>query len=187
MSSVNPYQPPIAKNPLFQAARAAAPEKIWSGPLRLSIGSTAVAAVSFNFAMMIAVIALFFAALALLWVFAGLFRRDPRELARRALYLLALLAMTPIGLTTLVIQHAVLDLRMRPLVSAIEAHRRSTGEYPTKLDELDLSAPSCNAIGGLGLGPHYFTREDSYSMTCMTFGFNHHSYRSDKRRWENWD
>jgi hypothetical protein len=187
VSSVNPYQPPLAKNPLFHPARTAAPEKTWPGPLRVLIGSTAVAAVSFNLAMMIAVFALLFAALTLLWVVAGLFRGDPRELARRVLYMLVLVAMAPIGLAVLIVQHRILDVRMAPLVTAIEAHRRQTGHYPTTLDELPLSPPSCNAIGGLGLRPHYFTREGSYSIMCMTFGFNHHSYHPERQRWENWD
>ena len=149
---------------------------------------TLLAISSFNLAMMIMVLSLFIAApLVLLWVVVALFQKDERGLVSSVLYLGALLAMLPVGYCALRLQHWVLDLRMEPLIAAIEAHREAHGSYPEKLEHLALSPPSCGAAGVVGMPPIYLAREGSYSITCMTFGFNHHTYRPAKRRWEDWD
>jgi hypothetical protein len=149
---------------------------------------TLLAAASFNLGMLVMVLSLFCAApLVVLWVMIALVEKNEDALVSSVLYLGALLLMLPVGYCTLGLQHHFLDLRMQPLITALDAHQQAHGRYPAALEELELPLPSCSALGVLGTRPMYHQHEGSYSVTCMTFGFNHHTYRPAKRRWENWD
>lgn len=185
MSERNPYEPSRAWTPPNSAHN---PKKPTRGPLVLLAVLTLLASVSFNLAMMIMVLALVFGApLVVIWIIVTLFQKDENGLVQSVLYLGVLLAMLPVGYCTLRIQHYFLDMRLEPLIAAIEAHHKANGRYPATLDDLELSPPSCSAVGGLGMRPMYTQSEGSYSLTCMTFGFNHRTYRPAQRRWENWD
>lgn len=88
------------------------------------------------------------------------------------------------------IQSRLLELRLQPVIAALKTYRESNGSYPDSLDELvpDYleSVPSCPNRKVVS-----FTREEAdtaqFSLTCVTFGFNKHTYDSATGAWKDWD
>jgi hypothetical protein len=88
------------------------------------------------------------------------------------------------------IQTRLLELRLQPVITALKTYRESNGSYPDSLNKLIpdylQSVPSCpnHRIA-------FFTREEAdtaqFSLTCVTFGFNKHTYDSAARTWKDWD
>jgi hypothetical protein len=88
------------------------------------------------------------------------------------------------------VQSRLLESRLQPVIVALEAYRDVNGGYPSALDALvpDYmeSLPTCP-----NFGVTYFTREEAgitrFLLTCVTFGFNKHTYFSATRSWKDWD
>ena len=99
----------------------------------------------------------------------------------------ALLALAPVSCS---VQSRLLEDRLQPIIIALEAYRDANGSYPGAIDalipEYIESIPTCP-----NLGIAYFTREEAgtttFVLTCVTFGFNKHTYFSATGSWKDWD
>jgi hypothetical protein len=88
------------------------------------------------------------------------------------------------------IQTRLLELRLQPVIAALKTYRNSNGIYPGSLDELVpdylQSVPSCPKHKLV-----FFTRNKAdttqFGLTCVTFGFNKHTYDSATGAWKDWD
>ena len=72
-----------------------------------------------------------------------------------------------------------------PIISALEQYRLKNGFYPEKLEA--VASPQCSACTS---GKFYYSSRDKreqYRLTCVTFGFNKHTYQSENRKWIDWD
>jgi 4-amino-4-deoxy-L-arabinose transferase-like glycosyltransferase len=67
-----------------------------------------------------------------------------------------------------------------PLIAKVEQHKLAHGAYPESLD--GIGTEPC----GRG-GYNFHAKQGIYCITCMTYGFNHHSYCSDRPYWHDWD
>ncbi len=81
------------------------------------------------------------------------------------------------------VQSRLLELRLQPVIAALKTYRESNGSYPGSLDELVPSCPNHKVV--------FFTRKEAYTaqfeLTCVTFGFNKHTYDSATSAWKDWD
>ena len=88
------------------------------------------------------------------------------------------------------IQTRLLELRLQPVIAALKTYRENNGSYPGSLDDLVpdylQSVPSCPNRRII-----LFTRKEvgtaQFELTCVTFGFNKHSYDSATGVWKDWD
>lgn len=78
----------------------------------------------------------------------------------------------------------MLERKLAPLVTALEAHHSEKGSYPEQAEALvpgfRKNLPWC----------HYSRHEtgpEGFSLTCVTFGFNKHTYNSVTKTWQDWD
>jgi len=88
------------------------------------------------------------------------------------------------------VQSRLLELRLQPVIAALKTYRDSNDSYPGSLDELVpdhlKSVPSCpnRKIAS-------FTRKEAdttqFELTCVTFGFNKHTYNPAAGVWKDWD
>jgi len=98
-----------------------------------------------------------------------------------------LLGLSPVSCS---VQSRLLEGRLQPVIVALEAYRGVNGSYPNALDALVPdhmeSLPTCP-----NFGITYFTREEAgitrFLLTCVTFGFNKHTYFSATGLWKDWD
>ncbi|MBL8524786.1 MAG: hypothetical protein JNN20_13930 [Betaproteobacteria bacterium] len=80
------------------------------------------------------------------------------------------------------------ETALQPLIEALEQHRVQTGHYPKKL--VELKSPQYSGCRGVGDRPAYYSSAsagEQFSLTCVTFGMNKHTYESETRRWKDWD
>ncbi|MCI5207896.1 MAG: hypothetical protein D3910_03705 [Candidatus Electrothrix sp. ATG2] len=88
------------------------------------------------------------------------------------------------------IQTRLLELRLQPVIAALKTYHESNGSYPGSLDELVpdylQSVPSCPKHKLV-----FFTRNKAdttqFGLSCVTFGFNKHTYDSATGAWKDWD
>ena len=98
-----------------------------------------------------------------------------------------LLVLAPVSCS---VQSRLLEDRLQPIIVALEAYRDVNGSYPSGIDALvpDYmeSVPTCpnNRIT-------YFPGEEAgtplFALTCITFGYNNHTYYSVTGLWKDWD
>jgi hypothetical protein len=98
-----------------------------------------------------------------------------------------LLVLAPVSCS---VQSRLLEFRLQPVIVALEAYRDVNGSYPGAIDTLvpeylDI-LPTCPNVGIL-----YFPRDEggitTFALTCVTFGFNKHTYNSATGAWQDWD
>ncbi len=88
------------------------------------------------------------------------------------------------------VQSRLLELRLQPVIAALETYRDINDSYPGSLNELIpdhlQSVPSCPKHKLV-----FFTRNKAdttqFGLTCVTFGFNKHTYDSATGAWKDWD
>ncbi len=98
-----------------------------------------------------------------------------------------LLVLAPVSCS---VQSRLLEVRLEPIIVALEAYRDANGSYPGAIDalvpEYMQSMPTCPNFGVL-----YFPADEggtkSFALTCVTFGFNKHTYNSATGSWKDWD
>ncbi|MCI5125484.1 MAG: hypothetical protein D3925_13665 [Candidatus Electrothrix sp. AR5] len=98
-----------------------------------------------------------------------------------------LLASGPVSCS---IQSRLLELRLQPVIPVLKTYRDSNDSYLDLLDKLVPdhleSVPSCPNRRIIS-----FTRKEAdtaqFSLTCVTFGFNKHTYDSATGAWKDWD
>ena len=74
---------------------------------------------------------------------------------------------------------------VKPLMEQLDKYREGTHQYPASLVQLGLARiPKCP---GNPMPVMYHLKERGYTLTCITFGFNHHTYESWTGKWRNWD
>lgn len=72
-----------------------------------------------------------------------------------------------------------------PIITALEQYKVKCGNYPEKLES--VASPQCSACTS---GKFYYSSRDKreqYRLTCVTFGFNKHTYQSETQKWTDWD
>jgi len=74
-----------------------------------------------------------------------------------------------------------------PIIKALEQYRLKHGLYPKK-EEIELLLAT-NPCPSLDRKFYYAPLKDGgdFDLTCVTFGFNKHSYQGSRKRWEDWD
>jgi hypothetical protein len=159
--------------------------------VRQAIGVAVVAAVGllgFNIAFLASAIAGVTASVAFLG-FVSPFRLRPCVRRRRGLLAAACVVLIGLNATSLRYQTARLERRLEPVIHALGEHRRATGAFPHTLRALVprhlTTVPGCS--GWPEMSVIYTADADRYSLTCLTWGFNHHSYDSQTGRWRDWD
>ena len=89
------------------------------------------------------------------------------------------------------IQSRLLELRLQPVITALKAYRDINDRYPQSLDELvpdylTSAVPTCP-----NRRPISFSQNNAetaqFELTCVTFGFNKHTYDSAAGAWKDWD
>lgn len=93
------------------------------------------------------------------------------------------------GATACSVHTSALESKLAPLVAALERYRVDNGNYPERLDSLVPTylrmLPTCPGR------PVSYSRPigatPSFDLTCVTFGFNKHSYDSFTAKWKDWD
>ena len=98
-----------------------------------------------------------------------------------------LLVLAPVSIS---VQSRLLEVRLQPIIVALEAYRDVSGSYPGAIDvlvpEYMESIPNCP-----NLGVRYYPRDEdgtiTFALTCTTFGFNKHTYFSATGLWKDWD
>lgn len=74
-----------------------------------------------------------------------------------------------------------------PIIQALEQLRNKNGIYPKK-EEVEplLLSKSYPCTGGRF---YYLQLQEGadYDLTCVTFGFNKHSYQRSRKQWKDWD
>ncbi len=98
-----------------------------------------------------------------------------------------LLVLAPVSCS---VQSRLLEVRLQPIIVALEAYRDVNGSYPGAIDvlvpEYMESIPTCPNFGVL-----YFPRDEdgttTFALTCVTFGINKHTYFSATGSWKDWD
>ncbi len=147
-------------------------------------------ALGFNAAMMIGFVAVPLALSAFMSAarkWDGYTRASTRWRVGLMLIGVVLLGLAPVSCS---VQSRLLESRLQPAIVALEAYRDVNGSYPSALDALvpDYmeSLPTCP-----NFGVTYFTREEAgttrFLLTCVTFGFNKHTYFSATGLWMDWD
>jgi hypothetical protein len=86
--------------------------------------------------------------------------------------------------------HQIDNHRFQPVIEQLETYKTAHGEYPKQLHDMMQNPPSC--FGLMAMPPselaYYRSEKDGhYCITCMTFGFNHHSYCTGSTKWADWD
>jgi hypothetical protein len=81
-----------------------------------------------------------------------------------------------------------IDRRFQPVIERLEAYKAANGTYPKSLNEIMNHPPQCVGLT-VPLSYHRSDSGDSYSILCMTLGFNHHEYfsKSPDHQWKDWD
>ena len=98
-----------------------------------------------------------------------------------------LLVLAPVSCS---VQSRLLEVRLQPIIVALEAYRDVNGSYPGAIDvlvpEYMESIPTCP-----NFGVRYYPRDEdgtiTFALTCTTFGFNKHTYFSGTGLWKDWD
>jgi hypothetical protein len=98
-----------------------------------------------------------------------------------------LLVLAPVSCS---VQSRLLEDRLQPIIVALEAYRDVNGSYPRALDGLvpDYmeSVPTCPNHKIV-----YFADKEAgtplFALTCVTFGFNKHTYSAATGSWKDWD
>jgi len=98
-----------------------------------------------------------------------------------------LLVLAPVSIS---VQSRLLEVRLQPIIVALEAYRDVSGSYPGAIDvlvpEYMESIPNWP-----NLGVRYYPRDEdgtiTFALTCTTFGFNKHTYFSATGLWKDWD
>ncbi len=98
-----------------------------------------------------------------------------------------LLVLAPVSCS---VQSRLLEFRLQPVIVALEAYRDVHGSYPGAIDavvpEYLETIPTCP-----NLGIFYSPRDEggitTFALTCVTFGFNKHTYSSYTGAWQDWD
>jgi hypothetical protein len=98
-----------------------------------------------------------------------------------------LLVLAPVSCS---LQSQLLEGRLQPILVALQAYRDVKGRYPGALDalvpEYMESIPTC-----LNHRILYFTGKEpgtpQFALTCVTFGYNKHTYYSSTGSWKDWD
>jgi hypothetical protein len=98
-----------------------------------------------------------------------------------------LLVLAPVSCS---VQSRRLEVRLQPIIVALEAYRDVNGSYPGAIDvlvpEYMESIPTCP-----NFGVRYYPRDEdgttTFALTCTTFGFNKHTYFSATGSWKDWD
>ena len=90
--------------------------------------------------------------------------------------------------------HWYIDRRFQPLIEKIKIYKLEHGDYPKNLDAIlpTLSyVPKCGVFWGMIPAPNYYFYDPKnnrpYDITCMTYGFNHHTYNPITHNWSNGD
>ncbi len=98
-----------------------------------------------------------------------------------------LLVLAPVSCS---LQSRLLDVRLQPIIVALDAYRDVNGSYPRAIDALVPgymeSIPTCPNNRILYFGPEE-AGTTKFALTCVTFGFNKHTYDSARGSWEDWD
>ncbi len=169
------------------------PGKLGQRTYRLAIAAVVLvflSAVGFNAAMMAGFVAVPLALSAFMSAarkWDGYTRASTRWRVGMMLIGAVLLGLAPASCS---VQSRLLESRLQPVIVGLEAYRDVNGSYPSALDALvpDYmeSLPTCP-----NFGVTYFTREEAgttrFLLTCVTFGFNKHTYFSATGLWKDWD
>ncbi len=169
------------------------PRKLGQRTYKLAIAAAVLvilSAVGFNAAMLVGFVAVPLALSAFIssarkWD--GYTRASTRWRVALILIGVVLVGLAPVSCS---VQSRLLEVRLQPVIVALEAYRDVNSSYPSAMDALvpDYmeSLPSCP-----NFGITYFTREEAgtkrFLLTCVTFGFNKHTYFSATGLWKDWD
>ena len=158
-----------------------------------------------NIAMLVGFITFIWAVILMIRMFVGLSsKRDPEKIKHfkksglRFLYMAILSVVSWQGISYI---HQRIDRNFQPFINGLEAYKTNHGEYPkginrlsTRLDNEALyqitdPLPKCGILINFPPYPYYYLRhdKDAFSILCMTYGFNHHTYSSKSKRWDDWD
>jgi len=79
------------------------------------------------------------------------------------------------------------EVAAEPIIKSVEQHRLSHGQYPTEQEVEPVLAS--NPSPSLDRKFHYVSLKGGtdYHLTCVTYGFNKHSYQGASKQWVDWD
>jgi len=146
-------------------------------------------ALGFNPNMMVSLVAVPAFLAALLSLIRNLFH-GPAAIRNRGLILLAMTLLLAVNLAECRTRTWLLERHLAPVISGLEAYRKAKGFYPDRVDaivpEFLQGMPRCSEHR-----PVLYLKNrkgpDGFDLTCVTFGFNKHSYDSVAGAWRDWD
>ncbi len=150
----------------------------------IAVGVSAFALCDGNYALIVASLGV---PISLVWLIRMLIDGKHRSVGLCAVAYGGAVLILASGPAGLVLQNWRAEIGTAPAIVALEKFHNSNGRYPDKLDELkEASAATC---GGVRNKVHYApdSERSRFTITCVTFGMNHHSYDSESKRWRNWD
>jgi hypothetical protein len=98
----------------------------------------------------------------------------------------SLLLLTVSGPAGCAYVHQKAEATAAPAIQKVVQYHQENGKYPAGLNVVGYTEP-LKCPNGMKYGYSVSDEGDRFVMTCVTFGFNKHSYFSDKRQWINWD
>ncbi|MBL8521981.1 MAG: hypothetical protein JNK75_15090 [Betaproteobacteria bacterium] len=125
---------------------------------------------------------------ALIWLVRIAFVQRTRPMTPRLLGGACALVLLVAGPASCTLHVSSLERRMQEIIIALDAHRQKTGTYPKRLLEL-VPPPNARCDRSSTRQVSYHTRngDTEFSLTCVTFGMNKHTFDSVTRKWTDWD
>lgn len=125
---------------------------------------------------------------ALIWIFRIVVVHRHRPQAAKTLSIFGAFVLFAVGPASCTIHTRLLEHRLEAVIAALESHRSAHGQFPKSLKELSPQVDTaCSSRSPRQV--HYSTSNGNteFSLMCVNYGMNKHSYSSVTRKWKGWD
>ncbi|MBL8514625.1 MAG: hypothetical protein JNJ55_11600 [Betaproteobacteria bacterium] len=125
---------------------------------------------------------------ALIWIFRIVVVHRHRPQAAKRLSIFGAFVLFAVGPASCTIQTRLLEHRLEAVIAALESHRSTHGQYPKSLKELRPPLDA-DCSPRFPRPANYFASNGNteFSLTCVNYGMNKHTYSSVTRKWRDWD